>query len=116
MNLLKNPPVARMAIASIFLAAPGIVGGQATSSDVLRQKIRSYVSAHDVDILRELNGFVALPNLASDSVNIRRNAARLLEMLQSRGITGRLLESPAGGPPAVFGELRTPGATKTVVF
>ena len=116
MNLLKNPSVARMAIASIFLAAPGIVGGQATSSDVVRQKIRSYVSAHDVDILRELNGFLALPNLASDSVNIRRNAARLLEMLQSRGITGRLLESPAGGPPAVFGELRTPGAAKTVVF
>jgi len=37
-------------------------------------------------------------------------------MMTARGITSRLLESPSGGPPAVYGELRAPGATKTVVF
>jgi acetylornithine deacetylase/succinyl-diaminopimelate desuccinylase-like protein len=37
-------------------------------------------------------------------------------MLAKRGIVGRLLESPSGGPPAVYGELTSPGATKTVVF
>jgi acetylornithine deacetylase/succinyl-diaminopimelate desuccinylase-like protein len=31
-------------------------------------------------------------------------------------VSTRLLESPAGGPPAVYGELRTPGATRTIVL
>ncbi len=105
-----------LAIATTFLVAVAPAAAQSPNPGVVRQKVQSYVSAHDVDILRELNAFLALPNLATDSVNIRRNAERLIEMLRARGITGRLLESPAGGPPAVFGELRTPGATKTVVF
>jgi acetylornithine deacetylase/succinyl-diaminopimelate desuccinylase-like protein len=37
-------------------------------------------------------------------------------MMKARGINARLLESPSGGPPAVYGELPSPGATKTVVF
>jgi acetylornithine deacetylase/succinyl-diaminopimelate desuccinylase-like protein len=37
-------------------------------------------------------------------------------MLQRRGVAAQLLESPGGGPPAVYGELRTPGATRTVVL
>jgi acetylornithine deacetylase/succinyl-diaminopimelate desuccinylase-like protein len=117
MPFLKTFPVTRASLAALgILAATGLASGQAPNPNPVAQKVRSYVSAHDVDILRELSGFLALPNLASDSVNIRRNAERLLGMLGARGITGRLLESPAGGPPAVFGELRTPGATKTVVF
>ena len=100
----------------LLLAGPRMAQSQSSGSDLVRQKVRSYVSGHDVDILRELNGFLAIRNLASDSINIRRNADRLLAMLGARGVTGRLLESPTGGPPAVFGELRTAGATKTVVF
>src|ERR1051326_4054780 len=77
----------------------------AQSADALRAQIRAYRTAHDVEILREFSDFLALPNLASDSVNIRRNAQRLLDMLGRRGVAGRLLESPTGGPPAVYGEL-----------
>jgi acetylornithine deacetylase/succinyl-diaminopimelate desuccinylase-like protein len=82
----------------------------------LRQRIDEYRRAHDVEIVRELSDFLAIRNLASDSVNIRRNARHIVELLGRRGIEGRLLESPAGGPPAVFGELRTPGATRTIVL
>jgi acetylornithine deacetylase/succinyl-diaminopimelate desuccinylase-like protein len=82
----------------------------------LRSRVDAYRSAHDVEIVRELSDFLAIRNLASDSINIRRNAQHLLTLLSRRGIEGRLLESPAGGPPAVFGELRTPGATRTVVL
>ena len=56
-----------------------------------------------------------IPNLASDSSNIRRNAAAILQMLQRRGIAARLLEAP-GSPPAVFGELAAAGAARTVVL
>jgi acetylornithine deacetylase/succinyl-diaminopimelate desuccinylase-like protein len=66
-------------------------------------------------IVRELAEFLAISNLASDSVNIRRNAIHIVDMLARRGIKGRLLET-SGAPPAVYGELRTPGATRTVMF
>jgi hypothetical protein len=89
---------------------------QSPDAAALRSKIRAYSSEHDVAIVRELTDLLAIPNLASDSANIRRNAARLVEMMFKRGISARLLESPAGGPPAVFGELRVPGATRTVVL
>src|SRR5215510_851582 len=93
------------------------LAAQATSdASALRSDIRAYSSAHDVEIVRELTGLLAIPNLASDSANIRRNAARLVELLRRRGVDARLLESPAGGPPAVFGELRVAGATRTVVL
>src|SRR5689334_19603627 len=82
----------------------------------LRSRIEEYRTRHDVEIVRELSDFLAIRNLASDSINIRHNAQRIIELLAKRGIEGRLLESPAGGPPAVFGELRTPGATRTVVL
>ena len=85
-------------------------------SQSLRSKIDSYRTAHDVEIVRELSDFLAIRNLASDSINIRRNAQHLLGLMAQRGIQTRLLESPAGGPPVVFGELRTPGATRTIVL
>ena len=81
----------------------------------VRAGVRAYSQAHDVEVLRELADFLAIPNLASDSVNIRRNARHIVQMLERRGARARLLETP-GAPPAVFGELRTPGATRTVMF
>jgi acetylornithine deacetylase/succinyl-diaminopimelate desuccinylase-like protein len=81
----------------------------------VRSGVRAYSQAHDVDVLRELADFLAIPNLASDSVNIRRNARHIMGMLERRGARAQLLETP-GAPPAVYGELRTPGATRTVMF
>jgi acetylornithine deacetylase/succinyl-diaminopimelate desuccinylase-like protein len=92
------------------------VGAQAPTPEALRAKLRDYRRAHDVEIVRELSSFLAIPNLASDKTNIRRNAVHLEGMMTARGISARLLESPSGGPPAVYGELTTAGATKTIVF
>lgn len=81
----------------------------------LRARVGAWRGAHETAIVRELSGLLALPNLASDSVNIRRNAAQLVAMLERRGVSARLLEAP-GSAPAVYGELTVPGATRTVVF
>ena len=81
----------------------------------VRAAVSAYRQAHDVQIVRELADLLAVPNLATDSVNIRRNARLLIQMLERRGVRAQLLETP-GAPPAVYGELRTPGATRTVVF
>src|SRR3954469_9250933 len=102
-------------LTGILLASHDIVA-QAPTPDALRSKVAAYMAAHDVQIVHELSGFLAIPNLATDGANIRRNAEYLTRLMSSRGITARLLESPAGGPPAVYGELLSPGATRTIVL
>lgn len=64
--------------------------------------------------LAELAEFLAIPNISSDAVNIRRNAERLTEMMRRRGFEVRLVEA-AGAPPVVYGELAVPGARRTLL-
>ena len=78
---------------------------------------REYRRANEHRILREFVGLLSLPNVASDREGIRRNAARLVEMMNARGLRPRLLEAAtADAPPAVYGEWLVPGAKSTVVF
>jgi len=110
-SISRRPLFFAAALLAVSASAP------AQSPDALRAQLHAYRVTHDVDIVRELSDFLAIRNRANEPGN-RRNAERLLEMMQSRGVTARLLE-PApgeGGPPVVYGELMTPGATKTVVF
>ena len=76
--------------------------------------LRAYRSAHEAEIIGELVDLLSIPNVASDALNIRRNAAKLIDMMGRRGIQGRLLEG--SGPPAIFGEMKTTGATRTIGF
>jgi acetylornithine deacetylase/succinyl-diaminopimelate desuccinylase-like protein len=79
-----------------------------------KDAVRSWVQAHRADVLRELRELLAIPNLASDGPNIRRNAEHIARMLERRGIAARLLDGE-GGPPVVYGEVPAPGARRTVV-
>jgi acetylornithine deacetylase/succinyl-diaminopimelate desuccinylase-like protein len=91
------------------------VAARGQPSDEVVDRVRWYRSAHEIAILRELTQLLAIPNLASDSENIRRNAAAILSALEKRGVRASLLDGE-GGPPAVFGELSLPDARRTVVF
>jgi acetylornithine deacetylase/succinyl-diaminopimelate desuccinylase-like protein len=71
--------------------------------------------SHERAIVSELFDLLAIPNLASDGPNIHRNAEALSKILEERGVKTKLLEIP-GVPPAVYGEIRTPGARRTIVF
>jgi len=77
--------------------------------------VRIYRLANEHAILREFTDFLAIPNIASDAPNITRNAERLTQMLEARGIRPQLLPL-AGRGPLVFAEVDTPGATRTVIF
>jgi acetylornithine deacetylase/succinyl-diaminopimelate desuccinylase-like protein len=99
-----------------FVTMVSVADAQNLGTDAFRSKVKSYATSHDAEITRELSNFLAIPNLASDSANIRRNTDALIRMMGARGITARRLESTTGGPPAVYGELATPGATRTIVF
>ncbi len=57
----------------------------------------------------------SIPNIASDRENIERNANAIAAMMAKRGVVPRVLSVP-GGNPIVFGEIRTPGATRTLGF
>ena len=81
-----------------------------------RQAARIYREQHEGAILTEFAELLSLPNLATDSVNIRRNADHLLRMLGARGFTNTKLLTVPGGPPAVYGEFLQPGATKTLIL
>ena len=79
--------------------------------------VRDYRRAHEHEILKEFLDLLAIPNVASDRENIRRNAAAIVSMMQRRKLQPRLLEaSDPAAPPAVYGEWKTPGATRTLVF
>ncbi|HKW88965.1 MAG TPA: M20/M25/M40 family metallo-hydrolase [Candidatus Acidoferrales bacterium] len=91
--------------------------------------VRAYRAAHEPQIIREFNGLLSIPNTASDEPNIQHNAARLVEMLNSRGFRTQLLPIPGRGP-VVFAELDAPktgpsgrrlvepggSVTRTVIF
>jgi acetylornithine deacetylase/succinyl-diaminopimelate desuccinylase-like protein len=80
----------------------------------LKQKVDAWVTANQRVIVAELVDLLAIPNVAADRENIRKNAARLRDMLAKRGLTAEILET--AGNPLVWGESKTPGATRTILF
>ncbi|HET9795855.1 MAG TPA: M20/M25/M40 family metallo-hydrolase [Thermoanaerobaculia bacterium] len=90
-------------------AASGLARSPAASA------ARAWREAHEVAIVRELVGLLGIPNQASDTADIERNAAAVSALYERRGATVRLLRVP-DAPPAVYAALDTPGATKTVTF
>jgi acetylornithine deacetylase/succinyl-diaminopimelate desuccinylase-like protein len=103
-------------LVGLATTAPALAPAAPPIADTaFRARVAAWRAAREPAIVGELVELLSIPNLASDSVHIRRNAAFLVRQLERRGVRARLLESP-GSPPAVYGELRTPGATRTVVF
>jgi acetylornithine deacetylase/succinyl-diaminopimelate desuccinylase-like protein len=79
--------------------------------------VRDYRRANEQRILAEFVRLLSLPNVARDRENIRRNAARIVELMNARSLSPRLLEAATENvPPAVFGEWKVNGATQTIVF
>jgi acetylornithine deacetylase/succinyl-diaminopimelate desuccinylase-like protein len=106
-----------MAIMLAFFARGALLaqGHSEPSPDSVRSAAQRWYRANRQAIAGELITLLSIPNVASDSVNIRRNADTLVAMLSRRGMAARRLELP-GSPPAVFGELIVPGATRTVML
>ena len=98
-----------------FLAASWAPGARAQTGAEARAAARRYREAREPQILKDFVTLLAMPNVASNLADVRKNAQYLAEQLRSRGLAAQLLEVP-NAPPAVFAELRAPGATRTVVF
>jgi acetylornithine deacetylase/succinyl-diaminopimelate desuccinylase-like protein len=81
----------------------------------VRSLVREYRQMNEAQIVRDYAKLLALPNVASDTANIRSNASYIMDLLERRGFNALALNVP-GAPPAVYGELKTPGATHTLLW
>jgi acetylornithine deacetylase/succinyl-diaminopimelate desuccinylase-like protein len=110
-GVMTTPPVApwrRTAACVALLAGPlAAQDGLATA--------RAHRRTDGPGILRRYAEFLALPNVARDSIGIERNAAYLRDRLTALGVRAELLRVPRT-PPVVFGRLDVPGATRTLAL
>jgi acetylornithine deacetylase/succinyl-diaminopimelate desuccinylase-like protein len=83
------------------------------------QAARAYTTPRQAELSQQFQQFLSIPNIAADPAALRRNADYLITQLQQRGAEAKLLTAPglpATVPPVVFGEIKTPGAKRTIVF
>lgn len=82
------------------------------------EKIRSCQTKNESSIYNEFNSFLKIPNIATDTVNIRKNADFLVQAMKTKGIGNvQLLEAnDQYVPPVVYGEWNVPHTTKTIIF
>jgi acetylornithine deacetylase/succinyl-diaminopimelate desuccinylase-like protein len=85
------------------------------SPQAVRNAVREYRLQHEAEIVGHFAELLKLPNVASDTANIRANAGFITAELEKRGFQTRQL-SASGSPPAVYGELQSPGARHTVLW
>jgi acetylornithine deacetylase/succinyl-diaminopimelate desuccinylase-like protein len=88
---------------------------QVQSPQAFRNAVREYRQQHEAEIVRSFAQLLALPNVASDTANITRNADAISKMLEQRGFHTQKL-TVTGAPPVIYGELSTSGARHTLLF
>src|ERR1700675_1388977 len=106
-----------LVLVAFFSLAPNSLAQKASrlSPAQVAAEVRDYRMNNEDRIMRELTDFLAIPNIATDTPNIQKNAAHLVELLEARGIETHLL-SIVGRGPVVFGKLEVPEARRTVIF
>lgn len=100
---------------ALWAAAQNPKSAPANSISRTASEIRIWREANETRVMDELRELLSIPNFASDTANIQRNADKLVEMLHARGFETQLLPIPGRGP-VVFGKLETRGATRTIIF
>ncbi len=114
---MRLVPSTSILVAVVALAV-SVGGGLITARTVSAQErggevARAFREANGPRILSEYAEFLSIPNVASDSVGIWRNARFIRDRLSERGVESRLLTLP-GANPIVYGELMVPGASRTL--
>lgn len=100
----------RILLASFFLTS-WICGADSPAA----KTARSWREANEKSIADEFRALLSLPNIARNVDDIRINASHIQQLMKKRGIATELLRVE-GAPPAIYGELLTPGAARTIVF
>ena len=99
-------------IAALCAAFAGSASAQSSTAALA---VRRWRQNHERAIIDEYFSLLSLPNIARDKADMQKNAEMIAAMLEKRGVPARLLTVP-GSNPVVFAEIKTPGATRTIVF
>jgi len=102
-------------LALLVLFAPVAALAATAAPDADTQAVRQWRQQHEQAIVDEFANFLRLPDVSADKANIRRNAEFIAAMMRARGIDSKLV-TVGDANPVVFGEIRTPGAQRTIVF
>src|SRR5256714_275036 len=100
----------------LLLAALLIFTGSALADPAaVAKQTRSWRTNHEREILAEFADLLSIPNLATDTPNIQRNAETIRAMCEKGGLVAKLL-TLEGAPPVVVAELAAPNAKRTIAF
>ena len=94
----------------LLLLLPGMVEASEVTGVA-----REWRKANEELIVERFYELLSIPNVASDTINIWRNADHISAMLREAGMTVSLLELGTNNP-AVYGERLVPGAERTVLI
>ncbi len=113
--MLIRRAVLLLGLGSVCFAHAALPAGMAAAQDgaaAAARAARVWRQEHEREVLREFVDLLAIPNLASDTANIGRNAAAIRTLMERRGLVVRVLTLPGepGVPPLLVGDLG-PGAT-----
>jgi acetylornithine deacetylase/succinyl-diaminopimelate desuccinylase-like protein len=92
-----------------------LVATTAAAPPPLREAVGRYTAANEQVIAGQLADMIAIDSVAARPAGLQKQADMLVAALKARGFQAQLLDGK-GGPPLVFGELKTPGAMRTVTF
>src|SRR6478736_235988 len=96
--MLKQNRWAMLAGALCLLTLTAVAAAQDQSPQSVRNAVRDYRQQHEAEIVRSFAQLLALPNVASDTAKITRNADAISTMLEQRGFHTQKLVV-AGAPP-----------------
>ncbi|MGE5625388.1 MAG: M20/M25/M40 family metallo-hydrolase [Bacillota bacterium] len=106
----------RSSFALAFLLVVAAASAASSTPAPLHDQVEAWRKAHARQILGEFTDFLALPDVATNVPDIEANARLLVKMIEARGLKARILSAGPGTPPDVYGELKVPGAKRTVVY
>jgi acetylornithine deacetylase/succinyl-diaminopimelate desuccinylase-like protein len=92
-----------------------IAGSAFADPAAVAKQAREWRAAHEREILAEFSELLSIPNLATDTANIQRNADAIRAICEKRGLIVKLL-TIEGASPIVVADLAAPGAKRTIAF
>ena len=101
--------------AAVVLSGASAQAQSSSSVEAAVSAAQEWRAEHGAEILSGFAELLAIPNDANDSVNIRRNATYIADLFERRGFDMELL-TYQDAPPLIYGELKNPGATRTIAI
>jgi acetylornithine deacetylase/succinyl-diaminopimelate desuccinylase-like protein len=95
---------------ALCLGASMLASGAAYADEA----IKAYVDANAHQIMADFRDFLSMPNVASDTEDMMKNARWITDYIGKRGFESEIVS--AGGAPYVIAEKKVAGATKTVLI